>query len=66
MATISKCTQCDSTLFFVNEGVSHKAEVLPNGDLHLYKENWSSEIECIICQGCGEEYSVDDFKSLQY
>lgn len=62
---MKECKKCGSKLFVINEGVSHKAELQADGTLHIYKENWASEMESVFCQECGEEYSVEDFATMQ-
>lgn len=63
--TIKKCT-CGCENFTIVETLVHKASInQETGALEAYK-NQSNEIEVINCYRCGEEYSVNDFKDIEF
>lgn len=63
---ISACKKCGCKEFVINEGIVHKAAVDEAGILSVYKQNWTSEVEHIICKNCGEEYGEGDFMEVRF
>jgi hypothetical protein len=51
--------------FVISESITRKAETNEQGFLEVIKVS-SSQIDCINCRACGEEYSQDDFTGIIY
>jgi hypothetical protein len=53
----SYCSSCGSLEFYVNESVAHKARI-EDGALRVYKLEWASEFEGIVCAECSTDVDI--------
>ena len=63
-AKLTKECECGSNDFYVNEGISHKADI-HEGKLIVYKRDWATEVQGIACIKCGKDYTMDDFDTSE-
>ena len=56
---------CGATEFYVNEGITHKADTDDDGKLVVFKRDWANEVEAIICTTCDHTYQLDEFDSSE-
>ena len=64
----AKCrTACDcgATGFYVNEGITHKADTGNDGKLIVFKRDWANEVEAVICDACDRTFQLDEFDSSE-
>jgi hypothetical protein len=61
---ITACIRCGSTTFFVHEATVWDAEIHESGILLAHRP--SSEIECVACQECADEYDPTLFVGVDF
>lgn len=58
------CT-CGSSEFYINEGLTHKADTSDDGKLIVYKRDWANEVEGVVCAACDQNYPVEEFDDAE-